>query len=112
MSGPLSGLRVVELAGIGPGPHAAMVLSDLGADVVRVVRPTTPEAEYTTTSHVLRGRRTVLADLKSNEDVQHVRDLVATADVLIEGFRPGVAERLGLGLDEFTISNPRSCTPG
>ncbi|MCJ0949912.1 CoA transferase (plasmid) [Rhodococcus erythropolis] len=107
MSGPLSGLRVVELAGIGPGPHAAMMLSDLGADVVRVVRPTTPEMDYTTTSHVLRGRTTVLADLKRSEDVERVYELVAVADVLIEGFRPGVAERLGLGPDEFTTSNPQ-----
>ncbi|SCC66968.1 MULTISPECIES: CaiB/BaiF CoA transferase family protein [Rhodococcus] len=107
MNGPLRGLRVVELAGIGPGPHAAMMLSDLGADVVRVVRPSTPEGEYTTTSHVLRGRTTVLADLKISEDVERVRNLVALADVLIEGFRPGVAERLGLGPDEFTTSNPR-----
>lgn len=106
MNGPLAGLRVVELAGIGPGPHAAMMLADLGAEVVRVVRPSTPEAEYATTSHVLRGRTTVLADLKDADDVASVRAVVAEADVLIEGFRPGVAERLGLGPDELTGDNP------
>ena len=107
MSGPLTGLRVVELAGIGPGPHAAMMLSDLGADVVRVVRPTAPESEYATTSHVLRGRTTVLADLKNSVDIARVRDLINSADVLIEGFRPGVTERLGLGPDDFAKSNER-----
>ncbi|MBF4162702.1 CaiB/BaiF CoA transferase family protein [Nocardioides acrostichi] len=106
MSGPLTGIRVVELAGIGPGPHAAMMLSDLGADVVRVVRPSTPESDYAMTSHVLRGRTVVFADLKDAGDVARVRALVARADVLIEGFRPGVAERLGLGPGEFTVDNP------
>jgi alpha-methylacyl-CoA racemase len=107
VSGPLHGLRILELAGIGPGPHAAMMLSDLGAEVVRVVRPSTPEAEYALTSHTLRGRTTVLADLKSVDDVARVRDLAASADVLMEGFRPGVAERLGLGPDELADVNPR-----
>jgi alpha-methylacyl-CoA racemase len=107
MSGPLHGLRIVELAGIGPGPHAAMMLGDLGAEIVRVVRPSAPESEYALTSHVLRGRTTVLADLKDPDDVARVRGLVAFADVLIEGFRPGVAERLGLGPDELTADNPR-----
>lgn len=107
MTGPLQGLRVVELAGIGPGPHAAMMLADLGAEVVRVVRPSTPEAEYATTSHVLRGRTTILADLKDPGDAARVRELAAQADVLIEGFRPGVAERLGLGPEDLAAVNPR-----
>ena len=99
MAGPLQGLRVVELAGIGPGPHAAMLLGDLGADVVRVERPgkgpgpaTNPSNDY-----LLRNRRSVAANLKSEEDRDLVLRLVANADVLIEGFRPGVTERLGLG---------------
>src|SRR6201988_1343765 len=99
MAGPLQGLRVVELAGIGPGPHAAMLLGDLGADVVRVERPgkgpgpaTNPSNDY-----LLRNRRSVAANLKSEEDRDLVLRLIAKADVLIEGFRPGVTERLGLG---------------
>src|ERR1700741_808982 len=99
MAGPLQGLRVIELAGIGPGPHAAMLLGDLGADVVRVERPgkgpgpaINPSNDY-----LLRNRRSVAANLKSDEDRDLVLRLIAKADVLIEGFRPGVTERLGLG---------------
>ncbi|MBX7433422.1 CoA transferase [Mycobacterium sp. Y57] len=109
MAGPLQGLRVVELAGIGPGPHAAMILGDLGADVVRVERPgkgpgpaTDPGNDY-----LLRNRRSVAADLKSEEDRAMVLGLIAKADVLIEGFRPGVTERLGLGPDDCAELNPR-----
>lgn len=104
--GPLQGVRVVELAGIGPGPHAAMVLADLGADVVRVERPGAisgaGEADVS-----LRGRRWVRADLKDDADRSRVMSLVEKADVLIEGFRPGVAERLGVGPDECLARNPR-----
>ena len=98
MAGPLHGLRVVELAGIGPGPHAAMLLGDLGADVVRVERPGKgpgPATEPGAT--MLRNRRSVAANLKSDEGRDLVLRLIAKADVLIEGFRPGVTERLGLG---------------
>jgi alpha-methylacyl-CoA racemase len=105
MSGPLHGLRVIELAGIGPGPHAAMILADLGADVVRVERP---DATYATwTDHLLRGRRSVAFNLKDAADRDRLLDLVAAADVLLEGFRPGVAERLGIGPDECVRRNPR-----
>lgn len=104
MPGPLSGLRVIELAGIGPGPHAAMQLADLGADVVRVERPGAP-AE--TTDAGLRGRRRVAVDLRSAEGVSEVLDLVQRADVLLEGFRAGVTERLGLGPDDCAARNPR-----
>jgi alpha-methylacyl-CoA racemase len=83
-----------------------MMLSDLGAHTVRVVRPLAVGADHDVTSHVLRGRTTVVADLKSADDRGRVVDLIASADVLIEGFRPGVAERLGVGPDEFTASNP------
>src|ERR1700736_467104 len=97
MAGPLQGLRVVELAGIGPGPHAAMLLGDLGADVVRVERPGKEPATEPGRDYLLRNRRSVAANLKSKEDRDLVLRLIANADVLIEGFRPGVTERLGLG---------------
>jgi alpha-methylacyl-CoA racemase len=104
--GPLSGLRVIELAGVGPGPHAAMVLADLGADVVRVERPGAVggagERDVT-----LRGRRWVRADLKGADDRARVLALVEKADVLLEGFRPGVAERLGLGPEDCLGRNAR-----
>lgn len=108
--GPLAGLRVVELAGIGPGPHAAMLLADLGADVVRVER-TQPGAPLT--GHAggpdatLRGRMTVTADLKDAGDLSMVRQLIDQADVLVEGFRPGVTERLGLGPEDCLATNPK-----
>lgn len=103
--GPLAGLRVMELAGIGPGPHAAMLLADLGADVVRVERPGTAPGRYR--DWVTRGRRSVTADLKDPAGLGLVLKLVERADVLIEGFRPGVTERLGLGPDRCLELNPR-----
>jgi alpha-methylacyl-CoA racemase len=103
MAGPLNGLRVIELAGIGPGPHAATILGDLGADVVRVERP--PKNGAGGPDPLLRNRRLVTADLKSDEGRDLVLRLVAKADVLIEGYRPGVAERLGLGPDDCTRAN-------
>jgi alpha-methylacyl-CoA racemase len=108
-SGPLAGLKVVELAGIGPGPHAAMILADLGADVVRVDRPSgalrlgSPEIADPT----LRGRRRVAANLKDPEGRETVLRLVEHADVLLEGFRPGVTERLGVGPAECHARNPK-----
>jgi alpha-methylacyl-CoA racemase len=102
MAGPLTGLRVIELAGIGPGPHAAMILGDLGADVVRVDRPGASGADP-----MLRNRRFVVADLKSDEGRELVLKLVAKADVLIEGYRPGVTERLGLGPEDCAKLNDR-----
>lgn len=103
MAGPLAGLRVIELAGIGPGPHAAMILGDLGADVVRVERP--PKFPGPAKDTMLRNRRSVTADLKSAEGRDLVLALVAKADVLIEGFRPGVTERLGLGPEDCAKVN-------
>ncbi|MFC9821308.1 CaiB/BaiF CoA transferase family protein [Streptomyces erythrochromogenes] len=107
-SGPLAGVRVVELAGIGPGPFAAMLLADLGADVVRVDRPggggLAVDPAYDITN---RGKRSVLVDLKSPDGPARVLDLVERADVLVEGFRPGVAERLGVGPAECHARNPR-----
>ncbi|NED37451.1 CaiB/BaiF CoA-transferase family protein [Streptomyces sp. SID8499] len=106
--GPLTGVRVVELAGIGPGPFAAMLLADLGADVVRVDRPggaglgIDPARDVTN-----RNKRSVVLDLKSPEGRAGVLDLAARADVLIEGYRPGVAERLGVGPEDCHARNPR-----
>lgn len=108
MPGPLTGIRVVELAGLGPCPHAAMLLADLGADVVRVDRPG-PASPLSDPGRdlLLRGRRTVVVDLKAEEGVRQVLELAGRADVLLEGFRPGVAERLGLGPDPCRAANPR-----
>jgi alpha-methylacyl-CoA racemase len=106
--GPLSGVRVVELAGIGPGPFAAMLLGDLGADVVRVDRPggapigIDPAMDITN-----RNKRSVVLDLKDAGDVATLLDLVERADILIEGYRPGVAERLGVGPGDCLARNPR-----
>ena len=109
MSGALTGLRVVELASIGPGPHAAMLLADMGADVVRVQRPGHADVLRlpTEVDHQIRGRRIVEADLKQDEAVAAVLDLIDLADVLLEGFRPGVTERLGLGPEVCLARNPR-----
>ena len=107
MAGPLHGLRVVELAGIGPGPHAAMILADLGADVVRVERPGgTGGVPKGATNHD-RNRRAVAANLKTEEGRDQVLGLIAKADVLIEGYRPGVTERLGLGPQDCAKVNER-----
>ena len=106
-TGPLRGVKVVELAGIGPGPHAATILADLGADVIRIERPGSgaiglpPDSDFTT-----RGRPSVALDLKNPDAVQTVLDLVAKADVLLEGMRPGVTERMGLGPDACLERNP------
>ena len=106
--GPLSGLRVVELAGIGPGPFAAMLLADLGADVIRVDRAQ-PGLEVLApeTDVVNRGRPSVVVDLKSPQGRELILELCERADVLLEGFRPGVAERLGVGPDDCLSRNPR-----
>jgi len=106
VAGPLQGLRVVELAGIGPGPHAAMILGDLGADVVRIDRPSGAPGGVVKDS-MSRNRRIVTADLKSDEGRDLVLKLVAKADVLIEGYRPGVTERLGLGPEQCAEVNDR-----
>jgi alpha-methylacyl-CoA racemase len=109
MSGPLDGVRVVEMAGLGPVPHACMMLADLGADVVHVARPgPNPMAELAgAVDNVLRGRTSVVADVKSADGLAGVSALAAAADVLVEGFRPGVMERLGLGPDVCRERNPR-----
>jgi alpha-methylacyl-CoA racemase len=103
--GPLAGVRVVELAGIGPGPFCAMLLADLGAEVLRVDRPAASRPAWPTV--LARGRRSVAVDLKHPDGAGVVLDLVAAADALVEGFRPGVAERLGIGPDACLARNPR-----
>jgi alpha-methylacyl-CoA racemase len=107
--GPLAGMTVVEIAGIGPGPFCAMMLADMGAEVIRVDRaenvsggdPANPPADLNN-----RGRRSIGVDLKNPDGVAVVLDLVEQADALIEGFRPGVAERLGIGPDDCLARNP------
>ncbi len=105
MTGPLAGVRVVEVGGIGPGPFAGMLLADLGAEVIRVDRP--GDAAPPGHSLLLRGRRSVGIDLKDDRGGDLVRRLAERSDVLIEGFRPGVMERLGLGPAELLAANPR-----
>ena len=109
MTGPLHGFRVVELAGIGPGPFAAMLLADMGADVVRVDRvgATGTEPGQARFDVLGRGRRSVAVDLKHPEGPEVVLRLVGQADALLEGFRPGVAERLGVGPDACLERNPK-----
>jgi alpha-methylacyl-CoA racemase len=104
-TGALAGMRVVELAGLGPGPFAAMLLADLGAEVVRIDRPAAQGAARQDV--VNRGKRSLAVDLKDEAGRDLVLRLVDTADVLLEGFRPGVAERLGLGPQECATRNPR-----
>jgi alpha-methylacyl-CoA racemase len=110
MSGPLSGYRVIEIAGIGPGPFAAMMLSDMGAEVIRVERSAavvSPAPDGVHRDLLRRGRRNVAVDLKHEDGVETLLDLVASADALIEGFRPGVMERLGVGPDDCARRNPK-----
>ncbi len=111
MPGPLVGLRVIELAGIGPGPHAAMLLADLGADVIRVERPSEGkqilQLAPTVDDQMLRGRRSIILDLKDPAGRETMLRLVERADVLIEGLRPGVTERLGIGPADCHARNPR-----
>jgi alpha-methylacyl-CoA racemase len=106
-SGPLRGIKVVEIAGIGPSPHACMILADLGADVIRVERPGGQMLTGGPHDLLNRGRPSVALNLKEPDAIATVRDLVAEADVLIEGMRPGTTERLGLGPDECLARNPR-----
>jgi alpha-methylacyl-CoA racemase len=105
--GPLSGIRMIELAGIGPGPFAAMLLADLGAEVIRIDRPS--GRSFPMPSHDLsnRGKRSVAVDLKHDRGREVVLRLVERSDALIEGFRPGVTERLGLGPDDCLARNPK-----
>ena len=110
MAGPLQGYRIIEIAGIGPGPFAAMLLADLGAEVIRVERAGSVRGPAPDRPHfdvLLRGRRNVAIDLKQPDGVDVLLDLVEHADALIEGFRPGVMERLGVGPDDCLARNPK-----
>src|SRR4051812_43724621 len=98
--GPLSGLRVVELTGQGPGPYCGMILADYGCDVVTVDRPADAarvDLARTPTNLFMRGKRSIALDLKVAEDVELLLTLLDDADVFIDPFRPGVCERLGIG---------------
>ncbi|MEW2573880.1 CaiB/BaiF CoA-transferase family protein [Streptomyces sp. NPDC047070] len=110
-TGPLTGMKVVEIGSIGPGPFCAMLLADLGADVIRIDRArgaalVGPNADFRT-ELLHRGRRSVAVDLKHPDGPEAVLSLVESADVLIEGFRPGVTERLGIGPEDCHARNPR-----
>ena len=109
MSGPLAGIRVLEFAGIGPGPFAGMLLADLGADVVRLERPQPPSPAHRKARFdvMQRGKRSFVLDLRQPAGVELALELVVTADAVIEGFRPGVMERLGVGPAECLARNPR-----
>ena len=108
--GPLAGVKVVEIAGIGPGPFCAMMLADMGADVLRVDRTTESGLGVSMPPKfdlLNRGRRSVAVDMKTPQGIETVLRLVDQADALVEGFRPGVAERLGIGQDDCLARNPR-----
>jgi alpha-methylacyl-CoA racemase len=110
MAGPLTGYRIIEIAGIGPGPFAAMMLADMGAEVIRVERAQSVRGPAPDTPHydvMLRGRRNIAVDLKHPDGVATLLDLVEQADALIEGFRPGVMERLGVGPEVCLARNPK-----
>jgi len=107
MAGALEGITVIELAGIGPGPFTAMMLADHGARVIRIDRPGTAESGRLKFDATLRNREHLELDLKSPEGIAAVLDLAREADGLIEGFRPGVLERLGLGPEVLLAANPR-----
>ncbi len=104
-SGPLTGVRIIEFLGIGPGPYACMLLSDMGADVVTLARKGQWQSDKR--QFVNRGRTVVELDLKDPKHIEQALELLGNADALIEGFRPGVMERLGLGPDVVLKRNPR-----
>ena len=106
-SGPLAGLRVVEVASLAPAPFGCMILADLGADVLRVDRAGAAAALSTPPGVLDRGRRTIALNLKDPDGVAVLKSLVAGADVFVEGFRPGVTERMGIGPDDLAEVNPR-----
>ena len=104
MAGPLAGIRIVEMAGIGPGPFAGMMLADHGAEVIRICRP---ESEWNPADILLRSRQSIVLDIKKPQAADVARRVIASADGLIEGFRPGVMERMGLGPDRLLTDTPR-----
>ncbi|MDO1496538.1 CoA transferase [Pseudomonas putida] len=110
MAGPLYGIRIIEMAGLGPGPFCGMMLADMGADVICIERkPTAPQSEFDKMKRTVtdRGRRSIALDMKKEGAAELALRLIENADALIEGFRPGVMERLGLGPDICLARNPR-----
>ena len=105
--GPLNGLRVIELQGIGPGPFCGMMLADMGAEIIRIDRAGSVGRDAPVADVFARGRKSIGVDLKNPEGVETVLKLIETADVLVEGFRPGVTERLGLGPTVCLARNPK-----
>ncbi|HEX4356586.1 MAG TPA: CaiB/BaiF CoA-transferase family protein [Pseudonocardia sp.] len=105
--GPLNGVKVVELASLAPAPFGCMVLADLGADVLQIRRGSPGEGLSAPAGPLDRGKRTLALDLKSERDLEVAHEIIAAADVFVEGFRPGVTERLGLGPDVLLARNPR-----
>jgi alpha-methylacyl-CoA racemase len=103
MPGPLAGIRIIEMAGIGPGPFTGMMLADHGAEVIRICRP---EARWNPTDILLRSRQSIVLDMKKPQAVDVARRLIASANGLIEGYRPGVMERMGLGPDRLLQDTP------
>jgi alpha-methylacyl-CoA racemase len=106
--GPLAGIKIIEMAGLAPGPFGAMMLADLGAEVLRIDRPDAPQAKPGAKPNLVhRNRRAIALDIKSREGLAALRRLIASADALIEGFRPGVMERVGLGPEDCLKANPK-----
>src|SRR4030088_241820 len=106
--GPLAGIKVIEMAGLAPGPFCAMMLADMGAEVLRIDRPATPDIKPGPKTSLLdRNRRALAIDVKSSEGLAALRRLISSADALIEGYRPGVMERMQLGPDECLAANPK-----
>ena len=103
----LENVRIIEIEGLGPAPFAAMTLADLGAEIIVVHRESPPMPELPSRSLLDRGKKSIVLDLKDKDDIATLRRLIAAADGLIEGFRPGVMERLGLGPDDCHVDNPR-----
>ncbi len=106
-SGPLNGVKILEFAGIGPGPFCAMLLADMGADIIRIDRKTAQSSTDMPLDIAGRGKRSIALDLKKPEAIETCLKLIETADALQEGFRPGVMERLGLGPDICLARNPK-----
>jgi alpha-methylacyl-CoA racemase len=107
VNGPLAGLRIIEIAGLGPAPFCAMMLADHGAEVIRIAAPGSAGTADLSKDILARSRKFMIVDLKQPAGVEVVRDLCKTADGLIEGFRPGVMERLGLGPETLLADNPK-----
>src|SRR5579885_1580181 len=107
MSGALAGIRVIDFGQYLAGPLLAMMLADNGADVIRVDPPGGPRWQNDANAILQRGKRSIVLDLKQPEELETARKLVEGADVLIENFRPGVMDRLGLGREALTAANPR-----